>query len=465
LIVDDDESIREYVRELLVRRGHTPELALGGLNAVSKIRQREYDLIILDIRMPDMTGHEVLQKIKAQSPNAVVVMMTAFSSVPDAVKAIRNGAYDYLPKPFKERDFDLLLNRALELSSLIRENKRLKERISSPVELIGRSHEIMRIKELIESVADSKITVLVTGSSGTGKEVVARMLHAQSSRSDKPYIRINCAALPDTLLESELFGYEKGAFTGADKAKQGKFEAADGGTLLLDEISETSPAFQAKLLRVIQEREFSRIGSNNMTKVDVRLVATSNRDLQEMIKKGLFREDLYFRLNVLHIKIPDLRSRKDDIPLLADFFLQQYSQDAAKTIHGFTRDAMMLLRNYPYQGNVRELQNIILRAVVICSNELIDSRDLAMDSDTAAASAPSIDMSFIDQNLNLYEIEKRVILNYLRKFNGNRCQAARVLNVSVRTIRNKLIDYRKDGIEVSADGITSIIEENEDSDI
>ncbi len=453
LVIDDDDTVREYFNELLERRGYTVDVASGGLDAVAKVTRKDYDVVILDIRMPDMSGHEVLKRIKKLSPDTVVIMASAYQSIPDAVKSIRDGAYDYLPKPFKERNFDLLLDRAVEHSDLLRENKRLKARGQMKVDLIGKSPAIERIREIIDSVSETNVTVLVTGQSGTGKEVVSRMIHESSTRSQYPFIRINCAALPDTLLESELFGYEKGAFTGADKAKEGKFEAADKGTILLDEISETSPAFQAKLLRVIQERELSRVGSNKTIKIDTRIIATSNRDLPKLVKEGEFREDLYFRINVIPINIPPLSERKEDIPFLANHFLKRFSLENGKKIITFSRDAMRLLRQYSYPGNARELQNIIERAVVLSSSEIIEPRDLALDS--SYDRTPSIDEPFMLENMTLADMEKRMILAYLRKTGGNRSQVARILDVSVRTIRNKLIDYRKEGIIVDGDGVAT----------
>jgi DNA-binding NtrC family response regulator len=453
LVVDDDQTVREYVCELLERRGFEPEQANGGLDALSKVGVNTYDLVILDIKMPDMSGHEVLTKIKQTAPETVVIMVSAYASIPDAVHAIRDGAYDYLPKPFKERDFELLLNRALTLSDLLRENRELRAKHENIPEFVGKSPAMERIREIVDSVADSRITVLVTGPSGTGKEVVARLIHFRSQRASKPFVRINCAALPDTLLESELFGYEKGAFTGADKSRPGKFEAADGGTILLDEISETSPAFQAKLLRVIQEKEFSPIGSNEVKTVDIRIIATSNRNLPKLIEEGKFREDLYYRINVVPIHIPPLSERREDVPFLADYFLKKFSAENRKTITGFSREAMQILRQYSYRGNARELQNIIERAVVLCNGEEIEARDLAMDS--SFSEPTSVKDELFADNLPLREIEKRAILYYLRKFGGNRSQVARIMDVSVRTIRNKLIDYQKRGIVVSPSGEVS----------
>jgi len=454
LVVDDDETVRDYIRELLLRRGFTPEVAVGGLDAVAKFTRKSYDLIILDIRMPDMSGHEVLKKIKSTNPDTVVIMVSAYSSIPDAVRAIRDGAYDYLPKPFKERDFDLLLNRALSLSDLVQENRRLRAREENLPQFIGKSQSVERIREIISGVADSRITVLITGQSGTGKEVVSRLIHYASNRSAKPFVRINCAALPDTLLESELFGYEKGAFTGADKAKAGKFEVADGGTILLDEISETSPSFQAKLLRVIQEREFSRIGCNKTISVDIRIIATSNKDLQEQIKLGHFREDLYFRLNVVPIHIPPLCQRREDIPFLADYFLRKFALENNKKIDGFSREAMKVLRKQNYPGNARELQNIIERAVVFASSDMIEPGDLVINGENNSKAAIDDD-PILDDNITLAEMEKKMILSYLKKTAGNRSETARILNVSVRTIRNKLLEYKEQGIYVSEDGIIS----------
>ena len=453
LIIDDDDVVREYFHELLVRRGFKPSTASGGLDGVAMLARKDYDIVFLDIRMPDLSGHEVLKRIMKISKETVVIMASAYQSIPDAVKSIRDGAYDYLPKPFKERNFDLLLNRAIEHSDLLKENKRLKARETKSVDLIGKSPALERIREIVKSIAETNVTVLITGKSGTGKEIISRMIHNESNRRDFPFIRINCAALPDSLLESELFGYEKGAFTGADRARAGKFEAADKGTILLDEISETSQAFQVKLLRVIQERELSRIGSNKTKKIDTRIIATSNRDLPQLIKENKFREDLYFRLNVIPIHIPPLSERKEDIPFLVDYFLKKFSLENGKKIIGFSRDALRLLRQYSYPGNARELQNIIERAVVLTSGEIIEPQDLAMDS--SYEKSPVVDEPFLMENITLAEMEKRVILAYLRKTGGNRSQVARILNVSVRTIRNKLIDYRKEGIIVNTDGIAT----------
>src|SRR5208282_1777242 len=367
LIVDDQDMMRDSLAGTLAREGHEVIAANDGPAAVSRLSSSRFDLLITDLKMPKMTGLELLAEAKKARPEMPVVLMTAFATVNTAVEAMKLGAYDYIQKPFDGDEIKLLVDRTLEHSRLKLENQayRSMTEIGSPRPLVGTSPAMEQVRQKLELVARSNATVLIRGESGTGKEVVARAIHVASSRQDRPMLAVNCAALSENLLESELFGHEKGAFTGADRLRRGRFELADGGTILLDEISEIAPALQAKLLRVLQENCFERVGSSLTQQVDVRVIATTNRNLERCVEEGDFRRDLFYRLNVVPIEIPPLRNRLDDLPDLCRHFLHQASKREKATFRHIESEAISLLQHYDWPGNVRELQNIIERAVVL----------------------------------------------------------------------------------------------------
>ncbi|MCI0597065.1 MAG: sigma-54 dependent transcriptional regulator, partial [candidate division Zixibacteria bacterium] len=372
LIVDDEKLVRDFLSETLKQAGHSVHLAENGEAALAEIADREFDLIFTDVKMPQLSGIELLKAVRQSSPFTSVVVITAYGTVADAVEAMKLGAFDYLPKPFTPEHIEVTAKKALEYRRLLLENRRLKKELAGKFEnVIGRTPAMKKMFDLVESVAPSRATVLIVGESGTGKELIARAIHHLSPRKDSAFVRTNCAALPEGLIESELFGHEKGAFTGALRQTRGRFEMADGGTLLLDEISEIPLGLQAKLLRVLQEREFERVGSGYTLKVDVRVVATTNRNLDDEVKKGRFREDLYYRLNVVKVEMPPLRDRRDDIPLLAAHFMQKYAAENGKKIDGLAPKALSLLTDYPWPGNVRELVNFIERAVVVAQSNIL----------------------------------------------------------------------------------------------
>ncbi len=376
LVVDDDDLVLESLRMVLKEAGHKVKAVNSPRKALSLLEKGDYDLVITDMRMPEMSGIEFLEKVKEKDQGLPVIMITAYGTVDTAVTAMKKGASDYIMKPFSADELEVVVEKALEAHRLREENVRLKELVRCQAEVdeefIGESAPIKALKRELEKIARSDATVLVMGETGTGKELIARRIHALSQRAEGPYVRVNCAAIPDTLVEAELFGHEKGAFTGAVYTRKGKFELAHGGTILLDEIGEMPLHLQAKLLRVLQEGEVDRIGGSSPVKVDVRVVATTNRDLAQEVKEGRFREDLFFRLNVVPIYVPPLRERKEDIPLLAEAFLRRYSRKMGKEIKGITDSAMKVLLDYDWPGNVRELENCIHRAVVLCEGSYLE---------------------------------------------------------------------------------------------
>ena len=443
LVVDDDSYVRGATEEILIRKGYEVDTAPDASAALKKLDEGGYDLLLSDIKMPGMSGQELLETVKSRWPDMHVILMTAYSTVDGAVEAMKQGAYDYIQKGSESTtlETELVVERALKFQETERENRRLRSELQSKYSfssMIGKCHNMEQVFDLIETVADSRATILVTGESGTGKELVARSLHYSSQRRNGPFIRLNCAALPKDLLESELFGHEKGAFTGAFKQTRGRFEMADGGTLLLDEISELDPSLQAKLLRVLQEREFERIGSTQTIKVDVRIVATTNRDLQKEVTEGNFREDLFYRLNVIEINLPSLRERKDDIPALAQSFINRFNEDNGKSIEGLDDEALELLMKYTWPGNVRELENYIERAVVVSRGLVLSVEDFP--GKLSAGPAGNGDEG-LQVGLTVHEMERRLIMKTLEAFHGNRTEAAAQLGISTRTLRNKLHEY------------------------
>ncbi len=446
LIVDDEKLVREFLSETLSQAGYAVRTAENGEAALKEISDREFDLIFTDVKMPQLSGIELLKAVRQSSPFTSVVVITAYGTVADAVEAMKLGAFDYLPKPFTPEHIEVTAKKALEYRRLLLENRRLKKELAGKFEnIIGRTPAMKKVFDLVESVAPSRATVLLSGESGTGKELIARALHHLSPRKDAPFIRTNCAALPEGLIESELFGHEKGAFTGALRQTRGRFEMADGGTLLLDEISEIPLGLQAKLLRVLQEREFERVGSGYTLKVDVRVVATTNRNLDEEVKKGRFREDLYYRLNVVKVEMPPLRDRREDIPLLAAHFMQKYAAENGKKIDGIAPKALSLLTDYPWPGNVRELMNFIERAVVVAQSNILLPSDFPKEL-ILGLSAGGEDR--LRPGVTIEEVEKRLILKTLEAVDGNKTKAAQMLGVTARTLHNKLGDYGlKDKVE------------------
>ena len=438
--------MRDFLLIMLKKEGYEVVTAENGGDALKTVQGEIFDLVISDVKMPGLDGIDVLKAVKEVSPETVVIMITAFATTETAVEAMKLGAYDYIIKPFKVDELKLIIKKALEKHSLRKENILLRREIESRVgfeNFIGKSEPMQRIFGLIKQVADTKSTVLITGESGTGKELVAKALHFNSARKDGPFVTVNCGALPETLLESELFGSMKGAFTGAVSNRQGLFEAANGGTLFLDEISSTTPALQIKLLRVIQEREFKRVGGTADIKVDVRVLAASNSDLQAEVKRGNFREDLYYRLNVIPIHIPPLRDRKDDIPLLVDFFLRKYSSDRA--LKSIAPDAMKLLMNYGWPGNVRELENTIERMVILAAGDTIQRehiQDIIKDVRPCPELVPSdIPDAGMDIEALLENAEKTLLKKALEKAGGVKTEAAKLLGLSFRSFRHRLQKY------------------------
>jgi two-component system, NtrC family, response regulator HydG len=444
LVVDDQDMMRDSLAGTLVREGHEVVAAADGAAAVSKLSSARFDLLITDLKMPRMTGLELLAESKRLRPDMPVVLMTAFATVNNAVEAMKLGAYDYIQKPFDGDEIKLLVDRTLEHSRLKLENQAYRSMtdIGAPRPLIGTGTAMDQVRQKIELVARSNATVLIRGESGTGKEVVARLIHVASTRRERPMLAVNCAALSENLLESELFGHEKGAFTGADRLRRGRFELADGGTILLDEISEIAPALQAKLLRVLQENCFERVGSSLTQQVDVRVIATTNRNLDRCVEEGDFRRDLFYRLNVVPIEIPPLRNRLEDIPELCRHILHQSSRREKTAFRHIEPEAVRLLEHYDWPGNVRELQNILERAVVLESEPGVVRAATIEPWLKRAASAP------VAEGLAgrpLADIEKQVILSTLQQFKGHRVRTAGALGIGVRTLGMKLKKWREEG--------------------
>jgi DNA-binding NtrC family response regulator len=443
LVVDDDSLVREFVCETLKRRNYFVDEAESGETAIEMLSEADYELVITDLKMHRVTGMDVLRETMKLQPECRVMVITAFGTIENAVEAMRIGACDYITKPFTADELEILVERSLEYKKLRDENRSLRNELDDRyayTNLVGNSPSMKKMFELIKNVANSPSTVLVTGETGTGKELVARAIHYNSNRANRPFIKMNCAALPEGLIESELFGHEKGAFTGAIKANKGKFEQAIGGTLLLDEISEIPPRIQAKLLRVIQEREIERLGSSQTIPVDVRLVATSNRDLKTMVAKGRFRDDLYFRLQVIPINLPPLRERLDDIPLLCEHFIAKYCHREGVPIKTLSDKVVQMFMGYNWPGNIRELENYIERAVVISNAEELKPADFPLDL-KAGNFAPTNDRMEVGQTIA--DMEKRLIIKTLEANNWNKERTADVLGITSRTLRNKLAEYKQ----------------------
>lgn len=438
LVVDDNELFRDSIVETLRRQFYETEAAKDGPSAIEIIEQRHFDLVISDMKMPGMSGIELLEQIKSINPEIPFLIITAYGAIETAVDAMKKGAYDFIQKSDNLiSELELTVERALQYQSLVLENRKLKSQLKEQSNFIGTGTQMDEIRALIESVAESRSTVLVTGESGTGKELIARAIHFQSKRSNGPFIKVNCAALPEGLIESELFGHEKGAFTGAIKQKKGKFEAASGGTLLLDEVGEMPLMAQAKLLRVLQEREINKVGGDDPVEVDVRVIATTNRDLHKEVQRGRFREDLFYRLNVIHIQLPPLFERKNDIPQLVEYFISRFNNENGYSVEGLEKGAMEILLNHNWPGNIRELENSIERAVVLTRAGLIKSSLFRFQ----AQSGDQDEADGIQVGLTIADMEKQLILKTLEHCNQNRTKAAEILGISIRTLRNKINEY------------------------
>jgi DNA-binding NtrC family response regulator len=441
LVVDDEVNARTALAELLGDEGYEIETAADAFKALGKVESFAPHLILTDLKMPGMDGIELIKRVRAMDTPATFVVMTAFGAVDSAIEAMRAGAFEYLTKPLNFDELVLVIDRALEQQRLRNETNQLRAQVSERFRsssIVGSSPPMQKIFKIIDQVGPSRASVLITGESGTGKELVAAALHHQSPRKSGPFIKLHCAALAETLLESELFGHERGAFTGAVARRDGRFQMAHGGTLFLDEIGEISPAVQVKLLRFLQEHEFERVGGSQTIKVDVRVIAATNKDLTEEVKKGRFREDLYYRLNVVGIEMPALRDRRSDVPVLAEHFLRRYARENHADISGFAREAVDVLMNYDWPGNVRELENAVERAVVMCNGPQIEPQHLpaAVGPVATHRAVPTIPGS------SLEDIERYAILTTLEATGGSTSRAAELLGISVRKIQYKLHEYK-----------------------
>jgi DNA-binding NtrC family response regulator len=436
LVVDDEAIARESLGDWLKDAGYQVLAAENGPQALEVMEKEKPDIMITDLVMPGMDGIELMKRAKAQQPKIEVVIITAYASIPTAITAMKEGAYDYIEKPFCPERAELLVKKLAEHQQLVEENVSLRQRLEDHYRfenIIAKSSKMQRVIEVIKVVAESNATVLITGESGTGKELVAHAVHSQSHRRNKPFVAVSCAALPESLLESELFGHEKGSFTGAYAQKKGKFEFANGGTLFLDEVGEMSANIQVHLLRVLEEKEFTRVGGNEPIRVDVRVISATNKDLRRAIEKQEFREDLYYRLNVVNIELPPLRERKEDIPLLAEHFLNKFASENKKDVTGFSPEATKLLLGYDWPGNVRELENAVERAVILAKDSLITVADLPQENRSLVRLAST--------GKNLREVEKNHVLNVLRETGGNYSEAARILGITRMTLYNKAREY------------------------
>ena len=446
LVVEDKGSMASMLKETLESEGYAAFVASTGDKGIAMLREKSPDLVLTDLKLPGENGIEVLKASKDQNPLRPVIVMTAHGSIDTAVEAMKAGAYDFITKPFNVDHLLMKIRMAFENQRLITENLLLKETFSSTLglpDIIGKSNAIMEVASAIRKAAPQKTTVLILGESGTGKELFARAVHYLSDRRDNPFVPINCAAIPRDLLESELFGHEKGAFTGAEKRKLGKFELAHRGTVFLDEISEMDPSLQAKILRVIQEGEIDRVGSTEPAKVDVRVVAASNADLEEAVSKGTFREDLFYRLNVFPVLVPPLRQRREDIPLLVEFFLEGFATNMHSSVREVSPGAMALLEGAPWKGNVRKLQNTIERAIILCEGDTIRPEDISLSTGgPAGGSGQAEGLSLEDTAKRAQRLaETESISKALKETGGNKTKAAALLMVSYKTLLTKIKDY------------------------
>lgn len=449
LVVDDEKSLREVLSIMLKRAGYTVTEACDGDEAIGHVNKEIYDLVITDLRMPKADGMDVLKAVKSSSPDTVVLVITAFATSDSAVEAMKQGAYDYLTKPFQVDEVQLIIRNALEKRRLSTENMLLKREMASQssfAQIVGQSEAMQKVFDVVKKIADARSNILICGESGTGKELVARAIHYNSVRSPMPFVAVNCSAVPETLLESELFGHMKGSFTGAISNKAGLFEVANGGTIFLDEIGDTTPTIQVKLLRVIQEREFRRVGGNQDMKVDVRVIAATNRDLEKAVAEGAFREDLYYRLDVIPIRLPPLRLRTGDIPLLVTHFLEKFSQDSGKPVPVLTPEALHVLLEHEWRGNVRELENLIERVVAFSSGTSVTDADVrGWLHRSVTPQQPGMPTDLPDDGLDLEAlingIEKDLLVKALERAKWVKKKAARLLKLNTRSFRYRLEKY------------------------
>ncbi|MDM8526439.1 sigma-54 dependent transcriptional regulator [Desulfococcaceae bacterium HSG8] len=456
LVVDDELSMRELLEFMLIREGYRIFCAEDGRTAISMIEKKSFDLLLCDIRLGDITGIEVLKAAKKKNPNTIVIMISAYATAETAVEAMNKGAYDYLPKPFDNNELKYTIEKALELKTTAKEKQTLNDELKKHLHLdllIGNSPGMMHIYEMIRQVSKTETNILITGESGTGKELIARAIHQESDRYGKPFVAINCGSIPETLMESELFGHKKGAFTGAAHDKKGFFEIAHNGTIFLDEIGEISLAVQVKLLRAVQDKLVIPVGSAEDISVDIRIISATNRNLEKEVIEGRFREDLFYRLNVIDIKVPPLRDRKDDLRILAQHFLDKYSKKAGKEITKVSSYAIDLLNKYDFPGNVRELENLIERSVALSSTNIILPDSLALSvykrkktpSVKESSTRFSIDIDAVEKGISLdeilEEIEKAYIKKALEYSKGNKTKAARLLGINYRSLWHRLVKF------------------------
>jgi DNA-binding NtrC family response regulator len=444
LVVEDDREMCRFLDQLLSEEGYAVEIAPDGPAALEMCRQRSFDLIITDLMMPRMKGTELIRQLKQADCRTPVLVITAFGTIESAVEAMKAGALHYITKPFRTDEFLIHVQRALENQRLQSELDRLRTEMRGRYQfenLVGRSEKMQKVFDVVARVSDLTANVLILGESGTGKEMIARAIHVHGPRAQGPFVPLNCAAIPETLLESELFGYVRGAFTDARRDRPGLFQEASGGILFLDEISELSPALQAKLLRILEDKEVRPLGSNKTTKVDVQLLSASNRDLPQLVQTGAFRRDLYYRLNVICLELPPLRERPEDIPLLVEYFLEKFAKSAKRTVNGIEKDALAALMRYGWPGNVRELEHVIERAVLLGNHPTIRLEDLpaygAADNSPVAPLAAAVARAY-----TLRELEREYIQRVLEEANGNKTEAAKILGVDRTTLYRKLEDYR-----------------------
>lgn len=433
LVADDERFMAEMLQEIFEEEGMLVEAALDGKQALEKFHSSSFDLVLLDLRMPEVSGMDVLREIKQTDPDIPVVVITAYGSVDSAVEALKVGAYDFVTKPFKIEELKNIVHRALELERLRRERDYLLDEIREGFcfeGVIGESPRMREIMQVAQRVAKTDATVLIYGESGTGKELLARSIHFQSDRRDCPFVVVNCGAITETLLESELFGHEKGAFTGAHARKLGKFELADGGSIFLDEVGEMSPAMQVKFLRVLQDRTFERVGGTTPITVNVRVIAATNRDLKKMVKEGAFREDLYYRLNVIPLELPPLRERKEDLPALCDFLIAKHCRRLHKKIQGISPQAMRVLKRYSWPGNIRELDNVIERAIILSQDEILGVEDLRI-----------FEAPLREKWKTLQEVEREYIERVTEYTNGDLEKAAVILGLSLDELQKRLSSF------------------------
>ncbi len=457
LVIDDDGDILRLLASVLGNQGYDVETAADGREGIELLEKASFDLVLTDLTMPEVDGMGVLEYLSSHFPETLCIVLTGYGTIESSVEAMKKGAFDYITKPVKSSELLLLVEKSLQFKNLEVENTRLKKELKKTYQfsnIIGASSAIERVYKLIEKVADTDGTVLITGASGTGKELIARAIHYNSSRGENPLVVINCGAIPEDLLESEIFGHEKGAFTGAHKSRVGRFEMASGGTIFLDEIGEMSPSLQVKLLRVLQEQKFERVGGTKTIHVDVRIIAATNKNLASAINKGTFREDLYYRLNVIPIKVPPLKQRKEDIPLLVEHFRKKFQKGHRQTIEGIAPEAMDALMRYDWPGNVRELENLVKRLAILCENKLVVFEDLPENiqdgfKDAAEPERKVIldhDISFTDA---VKQYEKELILHALEKSNWVKSDAAKMLNLNRTTLVEKI---KKQKLKKAASG-------------